>query len=81
MDDQPLFDRINQLSHVEEELWERASSGGGLEAGDKERLDRIAVELDQCYDLLHQRQARRAAGMNPDDAEARSPDVVERYQQ
>jgi hypothetical protein len=81
MDDQPLFDRINELSHTEEELWERASSGGGLEAGDRERLDRIAVELDQCYDLLHQRQARRAAGMNPDDAEARSPDVVEHYQQ
>jgi len=81
MDDQPLFDRINQLSHVEEELWQRASAGGGLEADDQERLERIAVELDQCYDLLHQRQARRSAGLNPDEATARSEEVVEHYQQ
>jgi hypothetical protein len=39
------------------------------------------VELDQCYDLLRQRQARRAVGQDPDEAELRPPDVVEQYQQ
>jgi len=39
------------------------------------------VELDRCYDLLHQREARRAAGLDPGDAEARTADVVEHYQQ
>jgi hypothetical protein len=81
MDDQPILHRINELSHLEEELWQRASSGGGLEVTDQQRLDQIGVELDQCYDLLHQRQARRAVGLDPDDAEARSAEVVEHYQQ
>jgi uncharacterized protein DUF2630 len=81
VDDQPIFDRINKLSHLEEELWQRASSGHGLEAGDQERLDKIAVELDQCYDLLHQREARRAAGLDPGGARPRAEEVVERYQQ
>ncbi len=46
-----------------------------------ERLAEIKVELDRCYDLLHQRQARRAAGLDPDEAALRPVEVVERYQQ
>jgi len=41
----------------------------------------IKVELDRCYDLLHQRRARAAAGLDPADAQARPEEVVERYQQ
>jgi len=48
---------------------------------DKERLDEIGVELDQCYDLLRQRQARREFGQDPNEAELRPPEIVERYQQ
>ncbi len=81
MTDQPIFDKINDLSNEEARLWERASAGGGLSTADQERLDTIKVELDQCYDLLHQREARRDAGLNPDEAEIRPPEVVERYQQ
>ena len=79
--DQPLLDRINQLAHEEEALWREAGNGGGLGADEQARLETIAVELDQCYDLLHQRQARREFGLNPEEAEARPPEVVERYQQ
>ena len=68
MTDQPIFDKINDLSNEEARLWERASAGGGLSTADQERLDTIKVELDQCYDLLHQREARRDAGLNPDEA-------------
>jgi hypothetical protein len=39
------------------------------------------VALDQCWDLLRQRRARREMGENPDDAAVRDADVVERYQQ
>jgi len=81
LSDQPTFDRINELSGEEQELWERAGDGDGLDDNQRNRLQSIRVELDQCYDLLRQRQARRAAGLDPDDAQARPAEVVERYQQ
>ena len=46
-----------------------------------ERLERIEVELDQCWDLLRQRRARRNAGEDPDAAVARDADTVEHYRQ
>jgi hypothetical protein len=81
MTDRTILDHINELAHEEEELWRRAGSGGGLDGEDKQRLDAIAVELDQAYDLLRQRQAKREFGEDPDDAVMRSADVVEHYQQ
>jgi hypothetical protein len=81
MEDQATFDKINALATEEEDLWRRAAQGDGLEGAQSERLERIRVELDQCYDLLHQRQARRAAGLNPEEAHVRPADVVEHYEQ
>jgi len=81
MTDQPIFARINALATEEERLWDQASDGGGLTVADKQRLDAIKVELDQCYDLLHQREARRSAGLDPESAAIRPAEVVERYQQ
>jgi hypothetical protein len=81
MTDRSILEHINDLAHEEEELWRRAGAGGGLDGEDKERLDEIAVELDRCYDLLRQRQAKREFGQDPDEAEIRPPEVVERYQQ
>ena len=81
MTDQPIFDRINDLSTEEERLWQRASDGSGLSTEESDRLAAIKVELDRCFDLLHQRQGRRDAGLDPDDVQVRSADVVERYQQ
>ena len=54
--------RVNELSEEEEHLYERAGDGRGLGAEDIERLQAIKVELDRCYALLHQREARRALG-------------------
>ena len=79
--DTDLFDRINDLSREEETLYAKAGDGSGLDGPDVERLKEIKVQLDQVYDLLHQRQGRRDAGENPDDAEVRRPDVVEGYEQ
>jgi hypothetical protein len=81
MPDLDLFDRINALSSEEEQLWASAGGGAGLTQVEIDRLDAIKVELDRCYDLLHQRQARAAAGLDPDDAEARSAETVEGYEQ
>jgi hypothetical protein len=81
MTDRTILDHINELAHEEEELWRRAGHEGGLDGESKERLDVIAVELDQCYDLLRHRQAKREFGQDPDEAALRPPEVVERYQQ
>ena len=76
-----VFDHINALSTEEEELFASATDGRGLTTEASQRLADIKVELDRCYDLLHQRQARRAAGLDPDEAALRPVEVVERYQQ
>ena len=81
MPDPDIFTTINALSAEEEQLYGSAAEGDGLTAEAIERLDAIKVELDRCYDLLHQRQARRAAGLDPSAAKARPAEVVERYQQ
>ena len=81
MIDGDIFGRINALSDEEEQLWEHAGDGHGLTAEEHERLDAIKVELDRSYDLLHQREARRAAGLDPREAEPRTPEIVEGYQQ
>jgi hypothetical protein len=81
MDCSPLFERINKLAAQEEKLWQRAGDGGGLDPGDVARLDTIKVEVDQAYDLLHQRQARHAAGLDLEDPSLRPEEIVERYQQ
>lgn len=81
MDDQPMFERINELGREEEALWERAGDGDGLDSAQRDRLEAIRIELDQCYDLLHQRQGRRDAGLDADGARVRPADVVEHYQQ
>ena len=80
-DDADLFDRINALSREEEDLYARAGDGSGLDGDDIERLGAIKVQLDQVYDLLHQRQGRRDAGEDPADAELRPAEVVEDYKQ
>ncbi len=81
MKDATIFERINNLAGEEERLYSKAGDGSGLDGPELDRLEAIKVELDQCYDLLHQRQARRSAGLDPDEAKIRPPDVVEHYQQ
>ena len=78
MDDQRVIERINELAHKEHELFERESEGKANDQ-DRERLQRLQVTLDQCWDLLHQRRARRAAGQDPDQAQVRDEKTVEGY--
>ena len=80
MDDSQVHGSIERLVAEEHELWERESGGTATQA-DRQRLRELKVRLDQCWDLLRQRRALREAGRDPEAAEARSADVVERYQQ
>jgi hypothetical protein len=81
MDDSQVLHHINSLAEEEERLWSRGAEEGGLSAADDARLHDIQVQLDQAYDLLAQRRARRAAGLNPDEAHERPAQIVENYQQ
>jgi hypothetical protein len=78
MEDQKLIDRINELAHEEHELFEREARGEVRES-ERDRMKRIEVTLDQCWDLLHQRRARRSAGLDPDQAAVRDERTVEGY--
>jgi len=80
MDDSQIHVSIETLVAEEHELWSRESSGSATE-DDRRRLEQVRLSLDQCWDLLRQRRARRDAGQDPDTAAARPPDVVERYEQ
>jgi hypothetical protein len=80
VEDPQIHGAIDRMVEEEHQLWERESAGDATDA-DRQRLAELRVSLDQCWDLLRQRRARRDAGLNPASAELRSPEVVERYEQ
>jgi Protein of unknown function (DUF2630) len=71
------------LRHIEELVAEehRLQAHGSLSEDERARLQALEVELDQTWDLLRQRRALRAVGQDPDKAEVRPPDIVEKYEQ
>ena len=80
MNDTNILHRITELVSEEHEL-ENKGEHGGLDDEEHARMKSLAVNLDQCWDLLRQRRARRHAGQNPNEAEVRPASVVEHYQQ
>ena len=80
MNDAEIVQRISELADEEHQL-ERSHAGDGLSESELERLRSVEVALDQCWDLLRQRRARRSAGQDPDEAQARPESTVEGYQQ
>jgi hypothetical protein len=75
VDDSSILDRIRSLMDEEHAL------RTGDEAADGQRLEHVEEMLDQCWDLLRQRRARREFGENPDDAHPRNIGTVEGYKQ
>jgi len=75
MSDQSILQHINDL--VDEEHRLRAAGTAGAE--DASRLKHVEEQLDQCWDLLRQRRAKREFGDDPDSAKVRDVDTVERY--
>lgn len=80
MDDTELLHTIEQLVNEEHMLMQQAAAGE-MEEEKQLRMREIEVKLDQCWDLLRQRRARREFHLNPDEAQVRSPEIVEHYQQ
>ena len=81
MDDRTIVEQIDRLVDEEHALYEGSGEGHGLGDAEHARLRDIEVLLDQCWDLLRQRRARRTAGLDPDEAKVRGETTVEGYQQ
>jgi hypothetical protein len=79
--DDDLTSRINALADEEHQLYERAGTDGGPDDATRERLAQVRAELDQLWDLRRQREARAAAGKDPDEAQPRDPGTVRQYLQ
>ena len=80
MNDSQILHNITALVDEEHELMQQ-SEQGGLDDEERAHLHDLQVRLDQCWDLLRQRRARREFGLNPEEANVRDPNVVEHYQQ
>ncbi|MPZ72364.1 MAG: DUF2630 family protein [Nitriliruptorales bacterium] len=75
MDDEDILGRIQKLVAEEDAL--RSTE----QPVPPQRLESLEVMLDQCWDLLRQRRARREFGEPAEGASPRPADVVEGYQQ
>ncbi len=73
--DKNVLGHIEKLVDEEKKLYAR----GEISDAERDRLSKINVELDRCWDLLRQRRALREFGRNPDEAEVRPAKVVENY--
>ena len=80
MDDKSIRDRVEQLVAEEHRL---LGEGAGQGPDDERhaRLAELKVELDRCWDLLRQREAREEFHLDPDDASVRDERTVEGYEQ
>jgi len=74
--DQSVLHHIERLVAEEHRLYNQAAPTEDESA----RLANLQVELDQCWDLLRQRQALREFGRDPNKAHVRPPGVVEDYE-
>ncbi|HWG01745.1 MAG TPA: DUF2630 family protein [Trebonia sp.] len=81
MDDKEILTRINELMGTEHALRSQLAAGQLSSEQERERLRSAEEALDQCWDLLRQRRARREYGERPDDATVRPAAEVEGYQQ
>jgi hypothetical protein len=79
MDDASIRDQIEKLVAEEQKLLGQAE-GRGPDESRHERLAEIKVELDRCWDLLRQREAREEFKLDPDEASVRDADTVEGYE-
>jgi len=77
MDEKDILSRIHALVEEEHGLRE----GTQHTDDQRSRMQQLEVQLDQCWDLLRQRRAKRQYGENPEEAEARPASEVEGYLQ
>jgi hypothetical protein len=81
VNDSEILAAVRTMVEQEHELRARMEAGSLDPADEQARLRQLEESLDQCWDLLRQRRARRDAGQDPDDAQARDVSTVEGYRQ
>jgi hypothetical protein len=81
MDDKQILGRIDELINTERTLRARLAAGALTSAEENAELKAAEEALDQCWDLLRQRRARREFGEDPALAEPRPTTEVEEYWQ
>jgi hypothetical protein len=81
MDDTDIMSKISELIETERDLRGQLQQGQLSSEQERERLRSAEEALDQCWDLLRQRRAKRQYGENPDNAAVRPVTEVEGYQQ
>ncbi|MGY1827483.1 MULTISPECIES: DUF2630 family protein [unclassified Blastococcus] len=77
MDEQDILKRIHALVDEEHSLRESSEHTDETRA----RMGKIEADLDQCWDLLRQRRAKRQYDEDPDEAQVRPEQQVESYLQ
>ncbi len=77
MDEKDIMSRIHELVEEEHKLRE------GTEHTEEQRarIQEIEAHLDQAWDLLRQRRAKRQYDEDPDEAQVRPESTVESYLQ
>jgi hypothetical protein len=81
MDDTEILRNIDDLIKTERDLRSRLAAGQLTSAEEHEQLRATEEQLDQCWDLLRQRRARREFGEDPAGSAARPASEVEEYLQ
>jgi len=81
MDDKQILTHINELIETEHKLRQQLANGELSSTEEHQQLRSTEEALDQCWDLLRQRRARKEFGESPDGAAARPVNEVEHYQQ
>ena len=81
MDDKQILSHIDDLIATEHDLRTKVANGELSTAVERDRLRSVEEALDQCWDLLRQRRARREFGEDPEEAQERPAGEVEGYMQ
>ena len=81
MDDKQILNHIDDLIATEHDLRTKVANGELSTAVERDRLRSVEEALDQCWDLLRQRRARREFGEDPEEAQERPAGEVEGYMQ
>jgi Protein of unknown function (DUF2630) len=81
VNDKEILGHIDELIKTEHELRAQLADGTLSGAEEQARLRSAEEALDQCWDLLRQRRARRESGEDPGQAEVRPAAEVEGYLQ
>ena len=79
MDDKEILAHIDDLIQTEHQLREQLAAGQLTTQREREQLKAAEEALDQCWDLLRQRRARREFGEDPNAAAPRDVGTVEGY--